>query len=293
MYSDYKTYLILFGGVFALSTSAIFVKIADAPSAIIAFYRLLIAGAVLVPFCLLSSKSRFEITAFQRRQWRQIISAGFFLALHYVMWFESLTFTSIASSTMLVSMQPLFSLGLDRFVQRRTITKTALTGCIVALIGCIVIGAGDFRISGDSLFGDILAFAAAGVIALYFFVGETVRKDVSALTYSVLSYLISAVILAVYCVVRAESFSGYTDKTWLSFLGLALIATIGGQFVFNLLLKKVSASVVTMSILGEPIGTCILAYLLLNEGIMLQQFVGIVIIMLGMTIFFSRPTYLK
>lgn len=78
MYSDYKTYLILFGGVFALSTSAIFVKIADAPSAIIAFYRLLIAGAVLVPFCLLSSKSRFEITAFQRRQWRQIISAGFF-----------------------------------------------------------------------------------------------------------------------------------------------------------------------------------------------------------------------
>ena len=92
---------------------------------------------------------------------------------------------------------------------------------------------------------------------------------------------------------REESFIGYTDETWLAFVGLALISTIGGQFVFNLLLKKVSASAVTMSILGEPIGTCILAYLLLNEGLMLQQFVGIVIIMLGMMIFFSRPTYRK
>ncbi|MBQ2114553.1 MAG: DMT family transporter, partial [Selenomonadales bacterium] len=155
MYSDWKTYLILFGGVFALSTSAIFVKIADAPSAIIAFYRLLIAGVVLLPFFLLSSKSRLEIAVLRAGEWRQIIAAGLFLALHYVMWFESLKFTSIASSTMLVSMQPLFSLGLDRFVQHRTIKRTALIGCIVALVGCIIIGAGDLRISGDSLFGDI------------------------------------------------------------------------------------------------------------------------------------------
>ncbi|MBO5245267.1 MAG: EamA family transporter, partial [Selenomonadales bacterium] len=184
-----------------------------------------------------------------------------------------------------------FSLGIDRFVQRRSIRMTALVGCAVALVGCAVIGAGDLQISGDSLFGDILAFAAAGVIALYFFVGEKVRQEVSALTYSVLGYLVSAVILAVYSALQSEPFVGYADETWLAFVGLALIATIGGQFVFNLLLKKVSASAVTMSILGEPIGTCILAYLLLGEGILLQQFVGIAVIMLGMTIFFSRPTY--
>lgn len=291
MYSDRKTFLILFGGVFALSTSAIFVKIADAPSSVIAFYRLLIAGTVLVPFFLVSRKSRTEIGTLRATEWRQIIAAGAFLALHYVMWFESLRFTSIASSTMLVSLQPLFSLGIDRFVQRRAISPTALIGCIVALAGCAVIGLGDLQISSGSLFGDILAFAAAGVIALYFFVGETVRKNVSALTYSVLSYLVSAVVLAVYTILQGEPFGGYADETWLSFVGLALVATIGGQFVFNLLLKKVSASAVTMSILGEPIGTCILAYLLLGEGILLQQFVGIAVIMLGMVIFFSRPTY--
>ncbi len=293
MQSDYKTYFILFGGVFALSTSAIFVKIADAPSAVIAFYRLLIAGAVLVPIFLLRAESRTEIHTLRSKEWRQIISAGLFLALHYVLWFESLNFTSIASSTVIVCLQPLFSLGIDRMVHKRTVSPTALIGCIIALAGCVVIGEGDLRISGDSLLGDMLAFIAAGVIALYFFVGETVRKRISAVTYSVLSYLISAVILAIYSILREESFCGYTEETWWAFIGLALISTIGGQFVFNLLLKKVSASAVTMSILGEPIGTCILAYLLLNEGIMLQQFVGIVVIMLGMMIFFSRPTYLK
>ena len=182
MYSDYKTYLILFGGVFALSTSAIFVKIADAPSAVIAFYRLLMAGMVLLPFFLLRGESRAELHTLRPKEWRQIVSAGLFLALHYVLWFESLKFTSIASSTVIVCLQPLFSLGLDRLVHKRAISPTALIGCVIALAGCVVIGMGDFRISGDSLLGDILAFVASGVIALYFFVGESVRKGTSAVT---------------------------------------------------------------------------------------------------------------
>ena len=109
--TNIKTYLILFGGVFALSTSAIFVKIAQAPSAVIAFYRLLIAGLILFPFLLLRSESRAEAKALTKKQWTQIIFAGLFLALHYVMWFESLRYTSIASSTVIVCLQPLFSLA--------------------------------------------------------------------------------------------------------------------------------------------------------------------------------------
>lgn len=289
MYSTFKTYLILFGGVFALSTSAIFVKIAHAPSSVIAFYRLLIAGTVLLPFFLFSAKSRAEFKTLQTRQWLQIVSAGLFLALHYVLWFESLNFTSIASSTVIVCLQPLFSLGLERFVSKKKIKSTALTGCIIALCGCFIIGFGDLQISGKSLLGDILAFVAAGVISLYFFVGESVRKDISAVTYSALSYFISAVILLVYIAIQGESLHGYTGQTWSAFLGLALVSTIGGQFVFNLLLKKVPASAVTMSILGEPIGTCILAYLVLRETIAMQQLIGIFVIMAGMIVFFFLP----
>lgn len=289
MYSKSKTYLILFGGVFALSTSAIFAKIAVAPSSVMAFYRLLIAAIVLTPFFLFRQKNRSEINTLQTKQWMQIISAGLFLALHYVLWFESLNFTSLASSTILVCLQPLFSLALERFVNRKKIKTTALTGCIIALCGCIIIGSGDLQISGKSLLGDILALVAAGVISLYFFVGENVRKDISAVTYSTLSYFFSAIILLIYIVSRNDSLRGYTVHTWLAFIGLAVISTIGGQFIFNLLLKRVPASAVTMSILGEPIGTCFLAYLILHEAVVLQQFIGISVIMFGMTVYFFFP----
>lgn len=293
MYSNLKTYLILFVGVFALSTSAIFVKIADAPAPIIAFYRLLTAGVVLLPFFLCSRSCRSEFKALQPKQWGQIVAAGFCLALHYVMWFESLNYTSIASSTVLVSLQPLFSLAFERFFSRKKVAPSALVGVAIALVGCFIIGSGDFQISGLSLWGDILAFLAAGVISMYFFVGSSVRQRTSTVTYSVLSYGVSAVILAAYSLIRGDSFVGYAPTTWLAFLGLALICTIGGHFVFNVLLKDVPASFVTMSILGEPIGTCILAYFLLHESIAPQQLLGIVVIMAGMAVFFILPNRKK
>lgn len=281
-----KTYLILFAGVFALSTSAIFVKTAAAPSSVTALYRLFFAGAVLFPFFLFRKDSHAEMKTIRPKQWLQIISAGACLALHYVLWFESLNYTSTASSIVLVCLQPFFSLGLERFVSKKRICPTALIGCAVALCGSVIIGFGDFQISGKSLFGDVLAFVAAGVIALYFFVGQSVRKEISAVTYSVWSYFASAAVLVVYALLRGDALVGYSLQTWGSFVGLAVIATIGGQFVFNLLLKNVPASAVTMSILGEPIGTCILAYFLLGETIAPRQFLGIGIIMLGMVLFF-------
>lgn len=282
-----KTYLILFAGVFALSTSAIFVKTAAAPSSVTALYRLFFAGLVLFPFFIFRKDCRAELKALRPKQWTQILSAGACLALHYVLWFESLKYTSTASSIVLVSLQPLFSLALDRFASKKHVKPTALIGCAIALCGSAIIGFGDFRISGESLFGDVLAFVAAGVIALYFFVGQSVRKEISAVTYSVWSYFASALVLAAYAFLRGDALVGYSLQTWGSFAGLAVIATVGGQFVFNLLLKNVPASAVTMSILAEPIGTCILAYFLLGETVKPQQFVGIAVIMFGMVLFFS------
>ena len=286
MQGKLKTYLILFGGVFALSTSAIFVKLSSAPSAVTAFYRLLLAWAMLLPFFLLGKGSRREMAEMGMRQWRQILCAGLFLALHYVLWFESLNYTSTASSTVIVCLQPLFSLALERFIGRKKIRRAALTGCAVALIGCFVIGAGDFQISGRALIGDVMAFVAAGVISCYYFVGESVRKEISAVTYSTAAYLASALILLIYILIRRDPLSGFPADTWKAFLGIALISTIGGQFVFNLLLKKLPASAVTMGILGEPIGTCILAYFILKEGMATDQFIGFAVIMAGMAIFF-------
>ena len=291
--NNIKTYLILFGGVFALSTSAIWVRLAGAPSGETAFYRLGITAAVLLPFFLLSKSCRAEVKALRRGQWLEIAAAGAFLALHYLLWFESLNYTSIASSTVIVSLQPLFSIVLERVLLKSRFRPAALVGCGIALLGSAIIGFGDFQISGLSLLGDILAFVAAGVIAGYYFLGQTIRKEVSALTYSVLAYLASAVVLLAYTLVRGEPLMGYSGETWLAFVGIALIATVGGQFVFNLLLKLLPASAVTMSILGEPIGTCILAYLFLHESISLRQLLGIVTIIGGLSVYFLAPDFKK
>lgn len=284
-----KTYLILFGGVFALSTSAIWVRLAGAPSGVTAFYRLGITAAVLLPFLLLRKSCRAEVNALRRGQWLCIMAAGTLLALHYLLWFESLRYTSIASSTVIVCLQPLFSIVLEWVILKSRFRPAALVGCGIALLGSVIIGFGDFQISGLSLLGDVLAFAAAGVISGYYFLGQTIRKEVSALTYSVLAYFTSAAVLLLYTLVRGEALTGYSSQTWLAFVGIALIATVGGQFVFNLLLKQLPASAVTMSILGEPIGTCILAYLFLHESISGQQLLGIVTIIGGLSVYFLVP----
>ncbi|HHT7082627.1 TPA: DMT family transporter [Bacillus cereus] len=289
MKSPFLSYFILFFGVFALSTSAIFVKLADAPAAIIAFYRLFFATLILLPLLLFNQNNRSELKAITRRQWGFGFISGLFLAAHYVLWFESLQYTSVASSTVIVTLQPLFSMIGGYFLFKERFTRGAVIGCLIAISGSIVIGWQDFKISGEALYGDILAFIAAGIITAYFFISQYVRKDLSLIPYSIISYGSSACFLGVFAYMQNESFIHYSTQTWLYFFGLAFIATILGQTIFNWLLKWMSATVISMSILGETIGTCILAYFILNETISLQQGLGITFIFIGLALFLMQP----
>ncbi|MGM2412385.1 DMT family transporter [Bacillus cereus group sp. BceL062] len=289
MKSPIFSYFILFFGVFALSTSAIFVKLADAPAAIIAFYRLLFATVILLPLLLFNKRNRNELKTLSKKQWGFGFLSGLFLAAHYVLWFESLQYTSVASSTVIVTLQPLFSMIGGYFLFKERFTKGAVIGCFIAISGSIVIGWQDFQISGDALYGDILAFMAAGILTAYFFISQHIRKDLSLIPYSVISYGSSACFLGIFAYMQQQSFIHYATQTWLSFIGLAFIATILGQTIFNWLLKWMSATVISMSILGETIGTCVLAYFILSETITLQQALGISIIFIGLTLFLLQP----
>jgi len=279
------SYTILFLGVFALSTSAIFVKLADAPATITAFYRMLFAAVMLLPFLLVNKKNRKELGSLSKKQWGLGLLSGLFLAAHYLLWFESLNYTSVASSTVIVTLQPLFSMVGGYFLFKERFSKGAIIGCLVAIAGSIVIGWKDFQISGQALFGDILAFIAAGVITAYFFIGQYIRKMLSLIPYSIIGYTSSALFLSIFVFSQQTSFVNYSIQTWLSFIGLAFIATILGQTIFNWLLKWLSTSVISMSILGETIGTCILAYFILDEVISLQQGIGIALILIGLALF--------
>ncbi len=289
MQSNIGLYLALIFGVFSLSTSAIFVRLANAPSAITAFFRLFFAALFLLPFLLSRRENRHQLRNLSKKQWMLGILSGLLLSAHYMLWFESLRYTSVASSTVIVTLQPLFSITIGCLFLKERYHKRAIGGCFIAIIGCFLIGWGDFQISPQALFGDFLAFLAAGVISVYFFIGQAVRKDLSAIPYSVISYSSSSVFLALYALILHNSFTGYPSSTWGAFLGLALISTICGQFIFNWLLKWLPATVISMSILGETIGTCILAYFILNEMISAQQGLGIGVIFLGLAMFFLSP----
>ena len=145
--SGVKNYIALFFGVAALSTSAIFVKLSTAPSPVTAFYRLLFTALALLPFLVFSERNRREFASFDRRQVSSIVLSGLLLAVHYTMWFESLRFTSVSSSTVLVSMQPLFSLLWGFLFLGEKVRPSAVAGCLIAIAGSAVIGWGDFAVS--------------------------------------------------------------------------------------------------------------------------------------------------
>lgn len=291
MQSVVVQYALLGMGVLLLSTSAIFVKMAEAPSGIIAFYRLLFTLAFLVPALLARKKEREQLVHLNGRQLRLAVISGALLAVHWVMWFESLRYTSVASSTVLVSLQPLFSILFGALFLKERVSKWGMVGVFLAITGSAIIGWGDFQVSGTAFWGDVLSFASAGVISLHFLFGQLLRREMDVLPYTVVCYTASTVCLAIYALAAGQSFSSYSCQTWGCFLGLALFATVGGQCVFNLLLKYLPASAVTMGILGEPVGTIILAFFIFGESITLQQTAGMLLILGGLWLFFSRKKH--
>lgn len=283
----FSLYSILFAGVIALSTSAIFVKLSSAPAPITATYRMLFSTLFIVPTLLFRKDAVKEIQSLTRKQWLLGIISGAFLAFHYVLWFESLNYTSVASSTIFVTLQPLFAfLGGYIFFNER-LERLAICGGILAIIGSFIIGWGDFKAGGNALLGDSLALIAAGAITVYFLIGQKLRKTLSLIPYVLIAYSSSTLFLLAYSITLGYSLIGYPSSDWLCFLGLAFISTILGQTIFNWLIKWMNAITISMSILGEPVGTCILAYFIFGDIITLQQFIGSLVILFGIFVFLN------
>ncbi len=278
--------IFLFIGVAALSMSAIFVKLANAPALIVAFYRLLFSFIIILPIVLI--KNFKELVNINKKDLLLSLIAGIALSLHYSMWFQSLKYTSVASSTVIVTLQPLFSIIAGYFIFKERYTKLAILGFIIAIVGSVIIGWGDFRVSAYALFGDILAFISAGLMSANFVLGQCVRKRLSAITYTALTYFSASILSFFITIISDTNFVGYPFYTWLNILGLTLISTMLGHVIFMWLLKWFSASVVSMTILGEAVGACILGYFILKESISINQIIGIIVILFGIGLFLKE-----
>ena len=250
---------------------------------IIATYRLLFTFLILVPFSL-ANRGR-DLQAMTPRQILLAAASGFFLALHFVTWFTSLKYTSLASSVVLVTLQPVFVVIGSRLFFNEKVPRKALFGVVLALAGSFVIGAADFQLGMRALIGDILALIAAVMVSGYLLIGRRLRGDVGLTGYTFVAYGCSALTLVVSSGVANISFYPYQPREWLLFLALAVVCTIVGHTVFNWVLRYVQASVVAVSVLGEPLGAILWASIFLGENPTPRQMVGGFLILSGLYMF--------
>ncbi|MFQ6057551.1 MAG: DMT family transporter [Anaerolineae bacterium] len=266
-------------GIVAVSFGSIFIRLADAPSLIIAAYRLTVASLILAPAALLTSGD--ELRALTRGDLQLALLSGLFLGLHFATWITSLEYTSVASSVVFVDTHPLFVGLASHFLLRERLSRPMLIGILAAVVGGAIIGYGSLGLGRKELLGDLLALAGAVMAAGYFLIGRRLRPKLSLLSYISLVYATGAVVMLAFCLLAGQSFVGYSGQTYLMFLLLAVVPQILGHSSFNWALRYLSATFVSVTVLGEPIGATILAYFILSEPPTLLEVVGGVLILAG------------
>jgi drug/metabolite transporter (DMT)-like permease len=286
-------------GILAVSTASIFIRFAqrEATSLVIAAWRLTIASLILVPVA--ASTHRRELTSLKRSDLLLALLSGFFLALHFATWITSLQYTTVASSVVLVSTSPLWVALLSPFTIKEPIRRAILIGLTLALIGGVIVGISDScsiqagRIAcpslssfmhGRAFLGDLLAVCGAIAGAAYLLIGRKLRSKMSLISYISLVYGMAAIVLVVIMFSARENPFGYSPQIYLWLVLLAIIPQLIGHSTFNWALGYLSAAYVSITLLGEPVGSTILAYFILHEKPSPIKLIGGVLILMGIFI---------
>lgn len=286
-------------GILAVSTGSIFVRNAQdyAPSLVIAAWRLFLATLIISPVVLI--RNREELKSLHRGEIPLALLAGFFLALHFASWISSLEFTSVASSVVFVSTAPLWVALLSPLLLKEPITRPIMIGMGMALLGGVIVGLSDSCnldgsgltcppfsefIQGRAFLGDLLALAGAWMAAGYLIIGRRLRIQISLMPYIFVVYGMAAIVLLGIVLILGQPLVGYPTQAYLLFLALAVIPQLLGHSTFNWALGYLSAAYVSITLLGEPIGSALLAYFFLNEIPKPLMIFGAILILIGIYI---------
>ncbi|MDY3867814.1 MAG: DMT family transporter [Pyramidobacter sp.] len=255
-------YALLFG-ICAVSTGAIFARLASAPSLAVAAWRMIISGGVLLPAAFWLKRD--ELKRISRRNARDLMLAGFFLALHFAFWISSLSLTSVASSVLFVNTAPLWTALFAPFISGERISAKSAAGILLSVAGACAIGFGDMSADAEALKGDALALAGAAALALYLLMGQRVRNTLSTLPYTGVCYSISCLWLLLFCLATKTPLTGWEPQTWSALAALALVPQIIGHTTYNWALKECSAVLVSVSLMGEPVCSSLMAWVIFGE----------------------------
>lgn len=262
-------YAALAAAVTAVSASAVMVKLAlqqgMGPLAI-AFFRLAAAAVIMLPAMLLMKQNRAYIRRMKPRQWLLLVVSGVFLALHFITWMMSLERTSTFSSVVLVCLEPFFVLLGGFILFKEKFAVKSLFGAGLALAGAVIIGlVGMQQSRGSSLSGDLLALSSAVFVAGYVLTTREARREMPLMVYASLTYTVCTVILGGVMLLTRTPFTGYSGGAFLQCLLLGIVCTVIGHTLFNWCLGHTKSAMVSITILGEPIGAAVWAWFLLGE----------------------------
>jgi len=269
--------LVLVGGVAAISTSAVLIRLAEAPPFVIAFYRMLFAALFFLPLALREGRG----LRLEKQQLRLALGAGVMLAMHFALWMTSLEHTSVASSVVLVTTQPLWVFLLSVLFLAEKPTPRMWLGLVVALAGSVLVTFTEGAGGESRLYGNLLALGGAVAMACYFLLGRRLRPQLPLALYSLLVYGGAALVLGFLILLRGLPLRGFNSFTWLMFVALALVPTVLGHNSLNWALKYLPATMVSVAILGEPLGASIMAVFILKEVPAPLEALGSVITLFG------------
>ncbi|NIK72106.1 MULTISPECIES: DMT family transporter [unclassified Paenibacillus] len=282
-------FILLFISILSVSVSSILIKFSDTPTSVAGMYRLFITVVIMLPFVPWRQLRSIKLN---KKDWSIVILAGLLLGLHFLFWMESLVHTSVASSMVILALQPLFVM-IGSYLLFKEMANVLTVSCLIAaLCGSILIAWGDIGVSKEALLGDGLSLIGTLAVSGYLLAGQKVSSKINANVYSIIVFFIGGIVLLIHNLLNGCSFTDYNPSDWIYFLLLSIIPTIFGQLLFNVLLKSIGATTVSVGIIGEPVLAIILAYLLLGENISLFQLAGGMITLFGMGMYFWSKSWI-
>lgn len=276
--TDKRLKILVFMAICFISSSAILVKLSQASAIEIAFFRLFFSTLFLMPFFIVSKNNFKNLTV---STILLCILSGLFLALHFIVWFASLNYTSVANSTVLVTMSPIFTVIGGALFLKDYISKKQITLIIITLIGSFIMTFHQLSIHPSELVGDLLAFLGALFVAIYMLIGRKTRQSITTVTYTFLVYGSATIVLGFIGFINKQNFITHSKTDWLIFIGLALFPTLLGHSIFSWALKYVKASFISVVTLLEPVFSTVLAIFIFIEIPDILQMIGATIILIS------------
>ncbi|MCX7942934.1 MAG: DMT family transporter [Deltaproteobacteria bacterium] len=279
---DSKTYLpfVIIIGIVSVSFAGPVTSLIEMPPPAIAFVRLSLSFFILLPFFIKRCISGFVPT---KRLLKFSFLSSIFLALHFVFWIASLHYTSVTSSVVLVTTNPLFVSVLSFFLLKEKAGKRVMFAVLVVIVGGVIISSGE-EVSNLRLKGNLLALCGAIMASLYIITGRRVRQEYSLVEYTTILYFFASLNLFLVVMFFKIKVCGYPLDYYLLVLFLAIVPQLLGHNAFNWALKYLSSTNVAMLILFEPIGATILSYLMFGYIPSFNEVIGSIFILIGILI---------